>query len=106
MEELDIRLKIHVANAFEIWRSYEVPWRGFIPEHECNTAAQDEDRIERAVKHYVASLTGHNPDFVNHHDVLHDQRQVLCRLADALPNLRKVWFWAKLPEEGGEKCRM
>lgn len=108
VQELDIRLNIRVPDACETFRSYGYDLF-LIEAHECNSKHIDQDPIDRAVKHYAASVMGLNTDFANHQAVWHNQLQVLYRLADALPNLRKVWFWAKLPRHWDaeqEKCRV
>lgn len=119
VEELDIRLRVHVPDDLAVWRSYlngpvdgarwpnnHVIRSGDIPWHRCGRAAEDETCLERAILHYAASLSGANDKVAGHHVVMQDQLRVLRQLAEALPNLSRVWLWAKLPHLKGEKCRM
>lgn len=59
-----------------------------------------EDEAESFVAWYAACLTG-STDVMSHDQIRQDQKQVLARLADVLPNLKKVWFWAKTPGRDG-----
>lgn len=91
VEELDIRLKIRLPDDARFISQY----RDRSPDCKFWNTSMDYE-AEEYVAWYAACLT-ESTDVMDHDQIRQDQAQVLARLAEALPNLKKVWFWAKTP---------
>lgn len=91
VEELDIRLKIRVSDDARFTSAY----RDRAPD--CAFwSLSIESEADEFVAWYALCLT-EGIMSMNSAQIRRDQKQVLVRLADALPKLKRVWFWAKAP---------